>query len=132
MLKSTGFSNIVSFKRPRFWAVFAVFQFWRWPSGFPVKSILPMQTTFGQILQVFMGQKKNTACYYFFSLRIVIQKDFDNPRREWFEIIRNFWLGSLQRGILACNFDTHPIPNEFVDVDLDHIIKSSCSWRNPL
>ena len=26
---------------------------------FPVKSILPMQTTFGQILQVFMGQKKN-------------------------------------------------------------------------
>ena len=37
-----------------------MFQFWRWPSvGFPVKSILPMQTTFGQILQVLMGQKKN-------------------------------------------------------------------------
>ena len=26
---------------------------------FPVKSILPIQTTFGQILKVFMGQKKN-------------------------------------------------------------------------
>ena len=34
---------------------------------------------------------------------------------------QKFLGGQAAGGILAYNFDTHPIPTDFVDVDLNHI-----------